>query len=76
MRGIGGFALLVLATSCSGNSASMGAAPLTEFICAGRNSNGDVRERVDAADRDAAIKKFKEKHTDVPVAQCTPNPKH
>jgi hypothetical protein len=75
MRGIGTFALLVLAISCSGNSASTGAAPLTEYICAGRDSNGDVRERVDATNRDDAIRKFKEKHTDIPVAQCTPNPR-
>jgi ABC-type glycerol-3-phosphate transport system substrate-binding protein len=75
MRGIGIVSLLVLAVACSGNSASTGAAPLTEYLCNGRDSNGDVTERVEATDRDAAIKKFKEKHTDIPVAACTPKPR-
>jgi ABC-type glycerol-3-phosphate transport system substrate-binding protein len=74
MRGTGIVALL-LAAACSGNSASTGAAPLTEYLCNGRDSNGDVTERVDATDRDDAIKKFKEKHKDIPVAACTPKPR-
>ena len=75
MRGIGILSLLVLAVACSANSASTGATPLTEYLCNGRASNGDVTERVEAANRDEAIKKFKEKHTDIPVAACTPNPR-
>lgn len=74
MRVIGSLTLL-LAAGCSGNTASTGAAPLVEYICAGRDSNGDVRERVDAKDREDAIAKFKAKHTDIPVANCTPNPR-
>ena len=75
MRSIGIMTLLVLGAGCSGNSASTGATPLTEYLCNGRDANGDVTERVDAPNRDDAIKKFKEKHKDVPVAACTPNPR-
>lgn len=65
----------VLAASCSGNPAPEGASPMTEYLCNGRDLNGDVTERVDATSRDEAIRKFKEKHTDIPVATCTPNPR-
>jgi ABC-type glycerol-3-phosphate transport system substrate-binding protein len=74
MRVIGSLALM-LAAACAGNSASTGTAPLVEYICSGRDSDGDVRERVDAKDRDDAIAKFKAKHKDIPVASCTPNPR-
>lgn len=64
---------LVLGSSCASKNAANSPAPLQEFICAGRNSVGDVRERADAATREEAVAKFKEKHTDIPVASCTPN---
>ena len=66
---------LILVAACSGNTPSTGAAPTQEYICSGRDSNGDVRERVDATNRDDAIAKFKKKHTDITVASCTPNPR-
>jgi len=66
---------LLLAASCSGNPSPGGASPTTEYLCNGRDDNGNVTERVDATDRDEAIRKFKEKHKDVPVATCTPNPR-
>ena len=75
MRGLAISGLLLLAASCSGNPSTQSATPLTEYLCNGRDSNGDVTERVEAASRDEAIKKFKEKRPDVPVATCTPNPR-
>jgi hypothetical protein len=75
MRGFTIPGLLLLAASCSGNPAPAGTSPTTEYLCNGRNSVGDVTERVDAVDREEAIRKFKEKHKDVPVATCTPNPR-
>lgn len=66
---------LLLGGACSGNQAATGAAPLDEYLCSGRNSVGDVTERVDAASRDEATAKFKKKHTDVPVATCRLNPR-
>jgi hypothetical protein len=75
MRGTAIIGLVILAAACSGNPSPGGTTPTTEYICSGRDLNGDVSERVDAADRDEAIRKFKEKHTDIPVANCTPNPR-
>ena len=75
MRGFALFGCLLVVASCSGNPAPSGAAPTTEYLCNGRDNNGDVTERVDARDRDEAIRKFKEKHADIPVATCTPNPR-
>jgi hypothetical protein len=69
------FGFLVLAASCSGNPGPGGTGPTTEFLCNGRDNNGNVTDRVNAKDRDDAIKKFKEKHADIPVATCTPNPR-
>jgi ABC-type glycerol-3-phosphate transport system substrate-binding protein len=66
---------LVFGGACSGNKAATGAAPLDEYLCSGRNSVGDVTERVEAASREEAAAKFKKKHTDVPVATCRPNPR-
>jgi len=65
----------VLLGACSGNKAATGAAPLDEYLCTGRNSVGNVTERVEAASREDAAAKFKEKHSDVPVATCRPNPR-
>ena len=75
MRGfvIAGF--LLLAGACSGNPSAGSATPTTEYLCNGRDSDGDVTERINATNRDEAIKQFKEKHKDVPVATCTPNPR-
>jgi ABC-type glycerol-3-phosphate transport system substrate-binding protein len=75
MRGFAIAGFLLLAASCSGNPSPAGASPTTEYLCNGRDNNGNVTERIDAGDRDEAIKKFKEKHTDIPVATCTPNPR-
>jgi len=66
---------LAFGSACASNTPASGAAPLTEYICSGRSSVGDVRERVNAASRDEAVAKFKEKHADIPVASCTPNPR-
>lgn len=68
-------AVVLLAAACSGNQATTGAAPLDEYLCNGRNAVGDVTERVEATSREDAVRKFKEKHTDVPVATCRPNPR-
>lgn len=75
MRGIAIAGFVLLTASCSGNPSPSSATPTTEYLCNGRDLNGDVTERVDATDRDDAIRKFKEKHKDVPVATCTPNPR-
>ncbi|HKP30118.1 MAG TPA: hypothetical protein VJU15_11980 [Gemmatimonadales bacterium] len=75
MRGLAIISFLLLVASCSGNPSPGGASPTTEYLCNGRDNNGNVTDRVDATDRDDAIKKFKEKHTDIPVATCTPNPR-
>ena len=75
MRGFTIVGFLLLAASCSGNPSPAGASPTTEYLCNGRDNNGDVTERVEAKDRDEAIKKFKEKRPDIPVATCTPNPR-
>ncbi len=66
---------LLLGSACGPKTAANSPAPLVEFICAGRSSVGDVRERVDATNRDEAVAKFKKKHADIPVATCTPNPR-
>ena len=66
---------LLLLASCSGNPSPGSATPTTEYLCTGRDANGNVTERIDAVDRDEAIRKFKEKRPDVPVATCTPNPR-
>ena len=75
MRGFAFLSFLLLAAACSGNPSPSGASPMTEYLCNGRNNNGNVTDRVNAKDRDDAITKFKEKHKDIPVATCTPNPR-
>jgi hypothetical protein len=67
--------VMVLVAGCGPKSAATGAEPTMEFICLGRGSVGDIRERVDATNRDEAIKKFRDKHSDVVAPTCTPNPR-
>jgi len=73
MRVIGSLSL-VLAAACAGNAASTGAAPSTEYICAGRDSDGDVRERIHANSRGGPNATFQANETDITDDKPHPDP--
>lgn len=67
--------MVLLLAGCGHKPVNPDAAPVYEWICSGRTGDSQVKTRVDAASREEALAKAKEKYPDMIAPQCTPNPR-